>query len=97
MTTAPSLTPMAVGASSPVSELINLLYTNYQSTTVLAGGTCNEVGAVVVLESTLGVDRETRSRSHTLVDDSLQPAQYCIDDNGAITDSNGRGCILTRK
>jgi hypothetical protein len=71
------------------------------------------VGAVV-LESTLGVDRETRSRSHTLVtlelsggscptvsgtlgqlgdgqnrigDDSLQPAQYCIDDNGAITDS----------
>ncbi|KAJ5842936.1 uncharacterized protein N7525_000677 [Penicillium rubens] len=28
-------------------------------------------------------------------DDSLQPAQYCIDDNGAITDSNGRGCILT--
>ena len=30
-------------------------------------------------------------------DDNLQPAQYCIDNNGAITDSNGRGCILTRK
>lgn len=30
-------------------------------------------------------------------DDSLQPAQYCIDSNGAITDDKGRGCILTRK
>lgn len=30
-------------------------------------------------------------------DDSLQPAQYCIDSNGAITDGKGRGCILTRK
>lgn len=29
-------------------------------------------------------------------DDSLQPAQFCIDSNGAITDGNGRGCILTR-
>ncbi|KAJ5827344.1 hypothetical protein N7447_004107 [Penicillium robsamsonii] len=28
-------------------------------------------------------------------DDSLSPAQYCIDSKGAITDSNGRGCILT--
>lgn len=28
-------------------------------------------------------------------DDSLKPAQYCIDSNGAITDGNGRGCILT--
>lgn len=28
-------------------------------------------------------------------DDSLQPAQFCIDSNGAITDGNGRGCILT--
>ncbi|KAJ5878998.1 hypothetical protein N7455_002463 [Penicillium solitum] len=28
-------------------------------------------------------------------DDSLQPAQYCIDSNGAITDDKGRGCILT--
>ncbi|KAJ5384782.1 hypothetical protein N7517_002693 [Penicillium concentricum] len=28
-------------------------------------------------------------------DNSLQPAQYCIDFNGAITDSSGRGCILT--
>lgn len=30
-------------------------------------------------------------------DDGLQPAQYCIDSNGAITDGKGRGCILTRK
>jgi hypothetical protein len=30
-------------------------------------------------------------------DNSLSPAQYCIDSKGAITDSNGRGCILTRK
>ena len=30
-------------------------------------------------------------------DNSLQPAQYCIDANGSITDSKGRGCILTRK
>lgn len=30
-------------------------------------------------------------------DSSLSPAQYCIDSTGAITDSNGRGCILTRK
>ncbi|OQE46379.1 hypothetical protein PENCOP_c001G00901 [Penicillium coprophilum] len=28
-------------------------------------------------------------------DNTLQPAQYCIDSNGAITDSTGRGCILT--
>ncbi|KAJ5158824.1 GPI anchored cell wall protein [Penicillium coprophilum] len=28
-------------------------------------------------------------------DDSLSPAQYCIDSKGAITDANGRGCILT--
>ncbi|CAI7580775.1 unnamed protein product [Penicillium glandicola] len=28
-------------------------------------------------------------------DNTLQPAQYCIDSNGAITDSKGRGCILT--
>ncbi|KAI2694938.1 hypothetical protein CBS147332_9487 [Penicillium roqueforti] len=28
-------------------------------------------------------------------DSSLSPAQYCIDSTGAITDSNGRGCILT--
>ncbi|KAJ5264853.1 hypothetical protein N7505_007646 [Penicillium chrysogenum] len=28
-------------------------------------------------------------------DTSLSPAQYCIDSKGAITDSNGRGCILT--
>ncbi|KAJ5514344.1 hypothetical protein N7463_003896 [Penicillium fimorum] len=28
-------------------------------------------------------------------DNSLQPAQYCIDSDGGITDSSGRGCILT--
>lgn len=28
-------------------------------------------------------------------DNSLSAAQYCIDSNGAITDANGRGCILT--
>lgn len=28
-------------------------------------------------------------------DNSLSPAQYCIDSNGALTDGNGRGCILT--
>ncbi|KXG50308.1 uncharacterized protein PGRI_062750 [Penicillium griseofulvum] len=28
-------------------------------------------------------------------DNSLSPAQYCIDSKGAITDSKGRGCILT--
>ncbi|CAG8053887.1 unnamed protein product [Penicillium olsonii] len=28
-------------------------------------------------------------------DNSLSPAQYCIDSKGAITDANGRGCILT--
>lgn len=27
----------------------------------------------------------------------LPAAQYCIDSSGGITDSNGRGCILTRK
>lgn len=30
-------------------------------------------------------------------DNSLPPATYCIDSTGSITDSNGRGCILTRK
>jgi hypothetical protein len=30
-------------------------------------------------------------------DNSLSPAEFCIDSNGAITDGNGRGCILTRK
>ena len=30
-------------------------------------------------------------------DSNLSPAQYCIDANGGITDSSGRGCILTRK
>lgn len=30
-------------------------------------------------------------------DDSLAPAQYCIDSSGGITDANGRGCILTRE
>ena len=30
-------------------------------------------------------------------DNSLQPAQYCIDSNGGITDASGRGCILTRE
>lgn len=30
-------------------------------------------------------------------DNSLSPAQYCIDAKGAITDAKGRGCILTRK
>ena len=30
-------------------------------------------------------------------DSNLPPAQYCIDANGGITDSSGRGCILTRK
>ncbi|CAI7658553.1 unnamed protein product [Penicillium manginii] len=29
-------------------------------------------------------------------DNSLSPADFCIDSNGAITDGNGRGCILTR-
>ncbi|KAJ5492491.1 hypothetical protein N7453_010588 [Penicillium expansum] len=29
-------------------------------------------------------------------DNSLSAAQYCIDSKGAITDSEGRGCILTR-
>jgi hypothetical protein len=28
-------------------------------------------------------------------DNSLSPAQYCIDSKGAITDAKGRGCILT--
>lgn len=28
-------------------------------------------------------------------DNSLSPAQYCIDASGGITDGNGRGCILT--
>ncbi|OQD70565.1 hypothetical protein PENDEC_c022G04849 [Penicillium decumbens] len=28
-------------------------------------------------------------------DNSLSPAQYCINSSGGITDSNGRGCILT--
>ncbi|KAJ5375923.1 hypothetical protein N7509_012809 [Penicillium cosmopolitanum] len=28
-------------------------------------------------------------------DNSLSPAQFCIDSNGAITDGSGRGCILT--
>ncbi|KAJ5347650.1 uncharacterized protein N7506_000903 [Penicillium brevicompactum] len=28
-------------------------------------------------------------------DNSLSPAQYCIDAKGAITDAKGRGCILT--
>ncbi|KAJ5110418.1 hypothetical protein N7532_000953 [Penicillium argentinense] len=28
-------------------------------------------------------------------DNRLSPAQFCIDSNGAITDGNGRGCILT--
>ncbi|KAJ5960187.1 uncharacterized protein N7479_007337 [Penicillium vulpinum] len=28
-------------------------------------------------------------------DNTLQPAQYCIDSSGSITDSKGRGCILT--
>lgn len=26
----------------------------------------------------------------------LPPTQFCIDSNGGITDSSGRGCILTR-
>lgn len=30
-------------------------------------------------------------------DNSLSPAQFCIDSKGTITDANGRGCILTRK
>ena len=30
-------------------------------------------------------------------DNSLSAAQYCIDSKGAITDSEGRGCILTRE
>jgi hypothetical protein len=30
-------------------------------------------------------------------DDSLSPAQFCINSSGSITDANGRGCILTRK
>ena len=30
-------------------------------------------------------------------DDSLSPAQYCIDASGGITDGSGRGCILTRE
>lgn len=27
----------------------------------------------------------------------LEEAQFCIDSNGAITDANGRGCIVTGK
>lgn len=30
-------------------------------------------------------------------DNSLPPAQYCIDSTGSITDASGRGCILTRE
>lgn len=30
-------------------------------------------------------------------DSSLPPATYCIDSSGSITDSSGRGCILTRQ
>ena len=30
-------------------------------------------------------------------DTSLPPANFCIDSSGSITDTNGRGCILTRQ
>lgn len=30
-----------------------------------------------------------------LGDNSLSPSQFCIDSNGAVTDNNGRGCIVT--
>lgn len=30
-------------------------------------------------------------------DNSLSPATFCIDSTGGITDSSGRGCILTRE
>lgn len=49
-----------------------------------SGGASGEVGQLSDGQNRIG-------------DNSLSPAQFCIDSQGAITDSNGRGCILTRK
>ncbi|KAJ5383012.1 hypothetical protein N7517_000923 [Penicillium concentricum] len=47
-----------------------------------SGGTSGQLGQLSDGQNRIG-------------DDSLSPAQYCIDSKGAITDSEGRGCILT--
>lgn len=55
---------------------------------------CFSLNASGGVSGTLGQLSDGQNR---IGDDSLGPAQYCIDSNGAITDGNGRGCILTRK
>jgi hypothetical protein len=53
---------------------------------------CFSLNASGGASGTLGQLSDGQNR---IGDDSLSPAQYCIDSNGAITDGNGRGCILT--
>ena len=55
---------------------------------------CFSLNASGGASGTLGQLSDGQNR---IGDDSLSPAQYCIDSNGAITDGNGRGCILTRE
>jgi hypothetical protein len=72
------------------------------STLVLAAGAnaiitrwapcCFGLSASGAVTGTVGQLGDGQNR----VNGPLSPAQYCIAD-GAITDANGRGCILTRE
>ena len=53
---------------------------------------CFHLNASGALTGTVGQLTDGQNR----VNSSLAPAQFCIAD-GAITDANGRGCIITRK
>jgi hypothetical protein len=52
---------------------------------------CFQVSASGAVTGTIGQLGDGQNRQG----DGLSPAEYCIAD-GAITDANGRGCILTR-
>lgn len=56
------------------------------------GSCCFHLDASGGASGTLGQLSDGQNR---IGDNSLSPAQFCIDSNGAITDGNGRGCILT--
>lgn len=58
------------------------------------GNCCFQISASGGASGQLGQLGDGQNR---IGDNSLSPATYCIDSSGGITDSNGRGCILTRE
>lgn len=57
-----------------------------------SNGCCFHLSVTGDVSGSLGQLGDGQSR---VGDNSLSPSQFCIDSNGAVTDSAGRGCIIT--